>query len=152
MRLNLRRMTWHGSLWPDTLELSNLRDSREPFASNDVLKLEKTCISWAYFTIYLLRCVIGTTRNPLSSRCFPSQHCNGITTKVRRSHGKQPSQLMPHSLKWIRMVLFSWSATGGIQPKGWQSPARAWGVRGARENFQGHALRIAGKCPVSEKE
>ena len=28
-----------------------------------------------FFIIYILRCVIGMTRNLLSSRCFPSQHC-----------------------------------------------------------------------------
>ena len=28
-----------------------------------------------YSPIYVLRCVIGMTRNLLSSRCFPSQHC-----------------------------------------------------------------------------
>ena len=34
------------------------------------------CIQYFRFiSIYILRCVIGMTRNLLSSRCFPSQHC-----------------------------------------------------------------------------
>ena len=48
--------------------------------------------------IYILRCVIGMTRNLLPSRCFPLSAVNSVTTKMHHFHRKELSQL--YSIVW----------------------------------------------------
>ena len=64
--------------------------------------------------VYILRCVIGMTRNLLSSHCSPLSSTVNSISKLRLSHGKEPSQRLFRSLKWIRMVLVYLPAIWGL--------------------------------------